>query len=190
MQQTCLCCRCFIASRFKHLVEIKGPDLARRIDRTVEQISAAVVVIRPTFFSIRQHGVGLLHRPEALGGVIGGIFVRMQRRRLQAKRFFDICQGGGAVESEGRVVICHASDGFPGEAEALDSDKVRVEQACFGRLGTYARNRPAAGQLTIMPKSPPTGAFGASGPAGFADRLRLQRYQPQAQLAFNRSPML
>jgi energy-converting hydrogenase Eha subunit B len=95
-------------------VEIIGPDGTRRVYRAVEQVAAAVVVIGLALVRIRQHLIGLLHRPETLGRLGVGIFVRVPEGGLLAKGFFDIGQRCCAVQPEGGVMVSHAKVLCPG----------------------------------------------------------------------------
>src|SRR5437867_5283696 len=155
----------------KQWVEIVFPDLARRLDRTVEKVAAAVIVVGLAYVSVRQHRISLLHRPKARCRISGGVFVGMQGRRFLAKRFFDIGQRRSAAESKGGVVVCHVSASFSVEPIAVGSYEMRRDFVWFDRevaakrvTRNYARpadHRGWQAALTPTPTAAPPPASGA-----------------------------
>jgi hypothetical protein len=92
----------------EQLPEVVAPDFLGRLQRAVEQVAAAVVVVGLALVGVRQHFVGLLHGPKARGCVRRWVFVGMPEGGLLAKGFFNVGQRRGAVQPKGSVVIGHA----------------------------------------------------------------------------------
>lgn len=91
----------------EQLAEVVAPDFLGRLQRAVEQVAAAVVVVGLALVGIKQDFVGLLHGPKARRRVRRGVFVGMPEGGLLTKGFFNISQRRSAAQPKGGVVICH-----------------------------------------------------------------------------------
>ena len=88
--------------------EIAQPNLAGGVQRIVEQAATTVVVIGLAFLKVKQHVMGLLHRPKLRRRIKRRISVRVIKRCLLAERLLDIGQCCGTVQAEGGVVVCQS----------------------------------------------------------------------------------
>jgi hypothetical protein len=85
-------------SGFQNSVEVVLPDVSGRVDRAVQEVAFAVVVVGLAFGVVAEHVIGLLHSPETCWRIRVGIAVRVVKRRLLAKRLLDVSQARGTAD--------------------------------------------------------------------------------------------
>ncbi len=102
------------------------PDLARRVDRAVQQVATPVVVISLPPGGVRQHIKSLLHRTKARRRIAGRVAVGVILRGFLAKSLFDVSQRGGAVEAKGGVVVGQAGQ------EVIEKFKSEIAASAMG----------------------------------------------------------